>query len=135
MPLYMVRWSHEHVSVVYADDEDELSSTLGERGDLDGVVWDVYSGPLWFDFDLHGAPAARMADESHRATLRAAERFATSPPVSCENDGSVLDWADAAGLLEMLREQWIDSLELGELREALRCALHRLDVADAARSN
>lgn len=102
MPMYIVRWSHERVSMVHADDADELSSTLSERGNLDGVVWDVFEGPLWFDFDLCGTPSAHLADESQRATMCAAERFAASPPARMdddESDGDALDWADAAGCL------------------------------------
>lgn len=151
--MYIVRWSHECVSMVHADDVDDLSSIISERADLDSVVWGEFAGPLWLDLDLRGTPSVQLADESQRATLRAAERFAMTPQVvapalalvwSDEGDEDDEDeefgsdsseWADAVSLLDMVREQWLACLLacLGEaqLRDALRATLRRLDVIDA----
>lgn len=135
MPMYIIRWSHERVSLVHADDVDELSSILSERGDLDGVVWDIYGGPLWLDFAASARGRATLADEIRRAAMRAVERFMCSPPTPAVDEGAddeeALCWDDAANLLEIARDAWIADMNPEHLREALRGALRRLDALDA----
>lgn len=52
MPLYLVRWPALSASLVQADDEDELLDMLDQVADPGGCTFEVYSGPLWIDFDL-----------------------------------------------------------------------------------
>ena len=52
MPLYLVRWPTLTASLVQADDEDELLDILDQDDDPGGCTWEVYSGPLWIDFEL-----------------------------------------------------------------------------------
>lgn len=52
MPLYLVRWPALSASLVQADDEDDLLDMLDQVADPGGCTFEVYSGPLWIDFDL-----------------------------------------------------------------------------------
>jgi len=52
MPLYLVRWPALSASLVQADNEDDLLDMLDQVADPGGCTFEVYSGPLWIDFDL-----------------------------------------------------------------------------------
>lgn len=52
MPIYLVRWPEMRVSLIQAEDSDELVYLLDEAGDPGGCSWEVYDGPLWFDLKL-----------------------------------------------------------------------------------
>jgi len=64
MPLYLVRWPTLTASLVRADDEDELLDILDQDDDPGGCTWEVYSGPLWIDFDLPFKIGERQAEHS-----------------------------------------------------------------------
>jgi len=64
MPLYLVRWPTLTASLVQADDEDELLDILDQDDDPGGCTFEVYSGPLWIDFDIPFKIGARKPENS-----------------------------------------------------------------------
>ncbi len=64
MPLYLVRWPTLMASLVQADDEDDLLDILDQDDDPGGCTFEVYSGPLWIDFDIPFKIGARKPENS-----------------------------------------------------------------------
>ena len=52
LPIYVVRWPEPMVSLITAENEEELIYLLDEAADPGGCTWQVYEGPLWVDFEL-----------------------------------------------------------------------------------
>lgn len=58
MPLYLVRWSHGRVSLVRAQNEDDLTDLIDGCGSPNDCTWKMYGGPVWIDFNLPGIERA-----------------------------------------------------------------------------
>lgn len=52
MPLYVVRWLDERVSIIRAQSEEHLLELIDEFASPSECTWVQYSGPLWFDIEL-----------------------------------------------------------------------------------
>jgi hypothetical protein len=78
VPLYIVRWPNLTVSIVRADDEQDLIDTLDEVDDPGCAQWEEYDGPLWVEFASPFDVKTEGAEED--APLRPQDLEVSIPP-------------------------------------------------------
>ena len=66
MPIYLVRWPDVSVSLVSADDNDDLFSKIKENNDPPYIRYKVYDGPLFIDLELDVVFNIQPSDMQYR---------------------------------------------------------------------
>ncbi len=62
MPIYLVRWPNLSAALVRARDDDDLVTRLDELDDPSFCTWQLYTGPLWVEFNMSAQLEVRYSE-------------------------------------------------------------------------